>query len=118
MNSNNRTDSGADRPPSILDNTGPARREVRAWRSGAGRGPGGGGGWGGGPNPPQWGGAAQPLGLRRPLTSMGGANFVSVLREFEMRKGFSPNKCNSLRSLYFWSVILFSLSKQDLETVA
>uniref|UniRef100_A0A8C6I3N9 Uncharacterized protein n=1 Tax=Mus spicilegus TaxID=10103 RepID=A0A8C6I3N9_MUSSI len=102
--------TGADRPPSILDNTGPARREVRAWRSGAGRGA--------GPTPPKWGWSTELLGLRRPLTSMGGANFESVLREFEMRKGFSPNKCNSLRSLYFWSVILFSLSKQDLETVA
>lgn len=35
MNSNSPTGSGANRAPSILDNTGAGRREVRAWRSGA-----------------------------------------------------------------------------------
>lgn len=57
-NSSNRTGSGADRAPSILDYTGAGRREVRAWLPGKGRSRG-------------RGGAAGRASLRTPLTSNG-----------------------------------------------
>lgn len=87
---------------------------ARLGRGREGAGPRGEAGPRGGGTPSKWGRPTELVGLLRPLTSMGGANFVSFLSEFGIRKGFFSKQAQ----FFTKPLLLECVSVFSFETVA